>query len=153
MRRHEREEDEPRTHPSSGRRFRQVAFGVVAALDVDVGSHDAQQTVSRVLVEDRDVVDGREGRDELGTFVVRNEGTAGFAHGAVAVDADDQEVTLRPGGPQVPHMADVQDVEDAVGENDPVAARTGRVQNVTQRVEIDDRVVQRGILAQPTRTL
>src|SRR5579885_1629920 len=103
-------------------------LGVVRPLGVNVGAEREQEFAHRRLVEDRHVVNGAEGRDRLGPLAFGDE-RAAFAleptHLLVAVDRDDQKVAERASAFEVADVADVQEVEAAVGEDDarPALAR------------------------------
>src|SRR5436190_11563348 len=98
--------------------------GPVRALDQNVGLHAADDVTGRVLVEDRDGVDALERGQQLGPLVLgvdRAGGTLVAADRRVGIETDDQEIAVRARRRQVTEVAGMQDVEDAVGEDDALA--------------------------------
>ena len=94
--------------------------GVVGALAVHVGQQREQRAHGR-LGEDDDVVHAAQRRHELGAVGRRQDGPARALqrpHRRVVVDGDDQPVGLRRGALEIADVADVQQVEAAVGERD-----------------------------------
>ena len=63
------------------------------------------------------------------------------ADARVGVHADDQQVALRLGELEVLHVAEVDQVEAAVGEDDPLAA-------ARWRCELGEQLVERALLAE-----
>ena len=61
------------------------------------------------------------------------------AHRLVAVEPDDQRIALRARPRQIRDVAGVQQIEDAVGEDDAAArARAAASRHATARVEVED---------------
>src|SRR5207249_3601641 len=86
------------------------------------------QPVCRVVVEYDDVVDVAERRQELGALCGRHQRTPRALqarHRGVRVDADEEHVAEPPGGAKVAEVADVQEVETAVREDDASARWIG----------------------------
>ena len=108
----------------------------VAALDEDVRPQPADERQRRVVVEHGDVVDGLQ-RREQGHAVVLVHDRPGRAFQApdrgVAIDRDDQHVAARLGLRQRVDVADVQQVEAAVGEDDGLSLAPESVQPRGQR--------------------
>ena len=78
----------------------------------------------RVLVEDHDRVDAGERGQHFGALVLpvdRAGRSLVAADGRVGVEPDDQDVAERARGLQVADVAGMQQIEDAVGEDDPAA--------------------------------
>jgi hypothetical protein len=95
--------------------------GVVVAFDEDVGLEGGDEGGGGVFVEGDDVVDGLEAGEDGHAIVERVHRAGGafeFAHRIVAVHADDQDVALLARKFEVLDVAGVEDVEDAVGEDD-----------------------------------
>ena len=70
--------------------------------------------------KDRDVIDARERRQHLGAIgfpIERPRGALERADGVVAIHGHGQDVAERAGGLQIAHVADVEQIEAAVGEN------------------------------------
>ena len=109
----------------------------VAALDEDVRPQAANERQRRIVVEHGDVVDGLH-RCEQGHATVLVHDRPGRAFQApdrcVAVDCDDQDVAARLGLRQRVDVADVQQVEAAVGEDDGLSLAPEAGQPLGQRV-------------------
>ena len=89
---------------------------------MDVGLELRQKLGRGVLVEDNDRVHAGESRDDLRAFRLGQDRPAlplAALDGAVGVDSDDEPVPLSPGRLEIPDVADVEQVESAVGEDDP----------------------------------
>src|SRR5262245_9051195 len=100
--------------------------GVVGALGVYVGSDGGGQSVGGVLVEDDHVVDVGQGGQQLHTLDGRDEWSAGAletGYRGIGIHPDEQHVAQAPGGPKIADMADVEQVEASVGEDDSLAIR------------------------------
>jgi hypothetical protein len=96
-------------------------FSVVATFDQDVRCQRRDQRQRRVLVEDDYRVDCCQRRDDMGPVISCVERTARTlqpAHGVVAIDADDEVVTCRARRSQQVRVPAMQQVENAVGEDD-----------------------------------
>ena len=95
--------------------------GVVAALHVQVGSHQIEQGERRALVEQHDKIHALQRGKHRGAVVLRIERAVGpLAQGAcrgVRIQAHDQARPLGARLREIGHMAPVQDVEHAVGEH------------------------------------
>src|SRR5215213_10050579 len=101
--------------------FGHRVFGVVGAFRVDVGAEGEQEFGDGRLVEDRDVVHGAQGGDDLGALSFGDEGAPlafEAPHLLVRVDADDEQVAQTLRRLKVADVPDVQQVEAAVGEDD-----------------------------------
>ena len=81
------------------------------------GRSSVKQRRDRRLAEDGDVIDAANRGNELGAYRRGQDWTAGPLRtcGEIVVDGDDKTIGLRGGGPQISNMADVQEVEAAVG--------------------------------------
>ena len=74
------------------------ADGVVAALDVDIGPHRAQESRRAHVGENRHRIDHAPGGEQFRAVRLRHERTARplqFAHRGVAVEADPEEIAQR----------------------------------------------------------
>lgn len=92
--------------------------GVVAPFDIDIGAGEGEEPGGAEIIEDADGVHRLQGGEHEGAVGLRVHGASGafeLADGGVGVDADEEDVGLRPRGGEVVHMAEVQDVEAAVG--------------------------------------
>ena len=86
-----------------------------------VGLERGEQRADRRFREDDDVIDAAEGGDELGAIGSRKDGSAlpfQRADGVIVVDRDHQHVGFASCGLEIADVADVQQVEAAVGECD-----------------------------------
>src|SRR6266699_27023 len=98
--------------------------GVVATFDVDGGLQEGNQRASRWLGKYGDVVDAGERGQGFGSFGLRDERPAGAFEGTragVIIETEDQEITERPRLLEVAHVAQVEQVEAAVGEDTALA--------------------------------
>ena len=91
----------------------------------------------RLVVEDRDGVDAGERREDLGALGLRRDGPGRAlvrAHGSIGVDADDERVARARARLQVANVAGMQQIEDAVREDDRLACPArGRRQTTRPR--------------------
>src|SRR5262249_21640810 len=81
------------------------------------------------LGEEHDPVHARERREDFGALARGNDRAARSlvaAHARVGVDGDDQAIAVAARLLEAPHVADVQQVEAAVGEDDAFAAALRR---------------------------
>ena len=113
------------TVPRSGT----VCLGVVGALGVHVGAEARDQRVGGVVVEDDHRVDRAQRADQLRAL------RRGHDRPARALEAADRGVGVEPDTstspsaarrPEVADVAHVEEVEDAVGEHEPLARRAAR---------------------------
>jgi hypothetical protein len=125
---YQREKNQARAHlpgcTGLGKRFPRV----VGAFGVHVRGDCAQQAVGGRLGKNHDEVDWLERGHQLGPFSFGHDRPARFVDGAVGIDADDEQIALVASLAQVAQMANVQQVKDAVGEDDacPALARVGQ---------------------------
>jgi len=94
-----------------------VGRGVVGALAVDVGAQLLHDGGGRQVVEDEHVVHAPQRCHHLGALLLGDDGAAGAlegAHGGVAVDPDDQDVTEGRGCLEAADVPGVKHVEAAV---------------------------------------
>ena len=113
-----------------GRAFGHRLDRVVGPLAVDVRPQRLEQLGDRRRGEDDDVIDSGERGHQLGPLGRGEHGAPRSlegGHRAVVVDRHHQPVRFRGGGGQVPHVADVDQVEAAVGERDGAALGARRV--------------------------
>ena len=93
--------------------------GVVGAFAVDVGLDPAQQAFDVVVGKRHDVIDRVERRDDLGPLGRRHHRPPRPLQPCdrcVLVHGDDEAIGFGGRALQVPHVADVQHIEAAVGE-------------------------------------
>ena len=96
-----------------------VVAGVIGSLHLNVGLDLADEGANVGLVEDYDGIDALEGGDDLGALLLGHGGTSGTfkaAYTLVGVDGDDEFAAERFGSAQITYMADVEEIEAAVGE-------------------------------------
>src|SRR5437588_621856 len=103
-------------------RVRKVALGggIVAAFDVDGGLQAGDQWASRWLGKYCDVVDAGERGQDFGSFGLWDEWSARAfqsARAGVIIETEDQKIAERPRLLEVAHVAQVEQVETAVGED------------------------------------
>jgi len=117
-------------HPSPSRLHGVSADNVVGApvgaFDQDIGLDPLDDLCGRVVVKNRDGVNTLERQQDLGAFGLgRNWALRSFvgADRSIRVEADDQRVAKRPRIPQISHMAGMQEIEYAVGEDDGSSSR------------------------------
>ena len=97
----------------------------VGPLHEDVGDEGLHHLQGRRLVVDDDAVDRLQGEQRLRALRLRHRGPALAlhpAHGAVGVDRHHEHVAFGAGGLQQGDVAGMEEVEAAVGEDDPAAA-------------------------------
>jgi len=102
---------------------------VIAALDVHVGPHNGQEPVGAFLREDDDGIDARQRGQHGGTLALGDERAPRaleFAHGAVSVEADDEQIAKSPGALQIADVPEVDQVETSIGGHDAATAPTRR---------------------------
>ena len=123
-----------------------VSIGVVGAFAVDVGLDPAQQPFDGVVGEGHDVIDGAEGRDDFGALA-RGHGRPPRpfqpCDGCVLVHRDNQAIGFGGRALQVSHVADVQQIEAAIGKRN--RAPRGAI--------VRDGVHQLGLAQHPSHSL
>src|SRR5262245_32071206 len=96
---------------------------IVRALHVDGWLERRQQLLGGVLVEDGHVLDDRKRGEQRGPLALWHEGSRRpleASRGGVAVEAYDQEIAKCPRLLEVSNMAQMQQVEAAVGKDGPL---------------------------------
>jgi hypothetical protein len=99
--------------------------GVVGAFGVDVGAQFFEQLFNIGFGENHDVVYDAESGDEKGAGLFVENGAAGAFEGpdaGVGVHGDDEEIAFGFCSGEITGVADVDRVEDAVGEYDALSA-------------------------------
>jgi hypothetical protein len=112
---------------------------------VHVGPERAEECLDAPLPEDGDVVHALEAGDELGALLFRHERARRALErpgGGVVVHGDDQHVGLRGGSLEVAHVADVEDVEQAVRERDGSAGPAMRGRGLEEAGPVEDLVLR-----------
>ena len=105
------------------------------------GCSASSSGADRRLGKDHDVVDAAQRGDELRAMLGGQNRPAlplQRLHRGIVVDRDDEQVGLLRGGLEIAHVADVQQVEAAVGERDRAAGRARRRDAVDERVARED---------------
>jgi uncharacterized protein len=113
----------------------------IPAFDIHIRLGLAEKVGGAFLAEDDDGVHGFQGAEDFGAvrFVVDGAaGTLEFAHGAVAVQSDQEDIALIAGGLEVGHMAGVEDVEATVGDDDGAAGAAHGLAPGRERVARQD---------------
>ena len=98
--------------------------GVVAALDQNVGLEGADQFERRVLFKEHDGIDGGESGHDAGALAFADDGARWAleaADGGVGVEAEDELGAEAAAVFEQGDVADVEQVEAAVGEDDGLA--------------------------------
>lgn len=108
--------------------------GVVATLDDDIGLQSSHDFERCVLAKHDNSVDAFQAGENKRPFRLRSHRalrTLESAHGGIAVHADDEPIPCSTRGHQHVHMTGVQEIEDAIGEDDgaraPLAPGTRRI--------------------------
>lgn len=118
--------------------------GVIATLDDDIGAESGDEIERRVLVEDDDGVDGLEPGENIGALCFAPDRTVGALqapNARVAVQADEECVPAQARAAEDVEMAGMEQIEDAIGEDDPAtlpAAPVPRalpVEDLPRRIE------------------
>jgi hypothetical protein len=90
---------------------------VVATFDVNVRSHNGQESVGTLLGENDDGIDARQRGEDGGTLTLRDERSSRsleFTDRAVSVEADDKEIAKLARALQVTDVTEMKEVEAAV---------------------------------------
>ena len=90
-------------------------------LDENVGLEGVKELARGVLIEDQDVIDTSQRSEHSGAVVFGDDwssGTFEFSHAGIAVDGHDQDVAKLPGLFEQSEVANMEQVEAAVGEDD-----------------------------------
>lgn len=94
----------------------------VGALDENIGLNDSDDVMWRVFGEDHDRVHAAESRENFCTLVLRIDrpvrSLVQSSYGSVCVESHNEQVTECSRRRQVPHVTRVQQVEDAICEDD-----------------------------------
>ena len=96
-------------------------FGPIGAFDEHVRLHRGNQIKRCVLVEDDDPINARERLEHLGPLGLAGDRTIGslvLTDGSVGVHTNQQRIAKLTRVLQIAQVTDVQQVEDAVGEDD-----------------------------------
>lgn len=106
----------------------------IGTFDKYAGEHARDQFTRCRLIENRDVINGREGGQNFGTVLLRHQRTFGAlvaANAPIAVDRDNQQITQGARFRQTSHVPRMQQIEAAIGENylTPIALFTRGEQN------------------------
>jgi hypothetical protein len=102
--------------------------GVVGTFGVNVRAQFFEQFFDIRLGKDHDVVYGAESGDEKATGVFVEDGAVGafeWADAGIGIDSDDEEIAFGFCACQITGVADVERVEDTVGEDYALAALLG----------------------------
>ena len=115
-------------HPSAAGLHRvapdDLIRGPVSPLDEDIRLHEPNDLRWRVLVENHDGINAFERGKQFRAFTFRRDRAAWSfvpADGRVAVQSDDQQISKASGALEIPDVAGMKKVEDAVGKNDAAA--------------------------------
>jgi hypothetical protein len=95
--------------------------GVIGALGLNVRTNLADDGSHIELGENHDCVNVSQGGDNLGSLVRRHDGPAFAFERAdrfIGIDGDDQPAAQRLRSAQVPHVADMQQIEVTIGQRD-----------------------------------
>jgi hypothetical protein len=109
---------------------RKQGFGtIITAFDINIRSHDGQESMGTDLREDDDGIHAGERGDDGGTLSLRDQWTSRtfeFSDGVVAVQSDDEEITKPAGTLQIAYVAEVKQIETAVRGDHALAAAAGQ---------------------------
>ena len=106
--------------------FGQRFMGVIAAFNVNVRAQGAEEAIGGGIVEEDGGVHASEGGNEASAFGGGQEWAAltfQSPRRVVAVDSDEQRIAEGAGFLKIIEMADVQEIEHAVGENEAFVLR------------------------------
>ena len=98
-----------------------LLFGVISAFDEDVGADGVKEGDGGVVVEEDEIVDAFELFEDGDAVVLVDDGAFGAFEAldaGVGVDGDDEDVALAFSEAEVLDVAEVDEVEAAVGEDD-----------------------------------
>ena len=101
-------------------------MGVIAAFNVNVRAQDTEEAIGSGVVEDDGGVRASEGGHEASAFGGGQEWAAltfQSPRRVVAVDSDEQRIAEGAGFLKIIEMADVQEIEHAVCENEAFVLR------------------------------
>ena len=115
--------------------------GVVAAFDEDVGLEGADEFERRVLFEEDDGIDGGEGGHDAGAFALGHDGARGAfeaADGGVGVEAEHELRAEAAAVFEQRDVADVEEIEAAVGEDDGLAGGAPLGDAQLDALEVED---------------
>ena len=118
-----------------------VLLGVVGALGVDVGAEARDQRVGAVLLEDDHRVHPAHRGDQLRPLRGGHHRAARALqppHRGVGVEPDHERVAERAGGLEIADVADVEEIEAAVGEHQPLARRAPAGREAARLVNAED---------------
>ena len=93
----------------------------VRAFDQNIWLHGGDDFGGRLFIKNDDRVHARECVKDFGPFGFWGEwpsGTFDHAHRSIRVDRDKQGIALGPRGLEISHVAGMEQVEDAIGDND-----------------------------------
>ena len=102
-------------------RVRERCRGVIGAFGVDVGLEFAQQRIYVELVENDDVIHGAKSGYQRGAGAFGEDGAAvalQFPCAGIGIDSYDEQIAFGARRLQIADVAHVQQIENAVGEND-----------------------------------
>jgi hypothetical protein len=99
--------------------------GVVSAFGVDVGAQFFEEFFDVGFGKNHGVIHGAESGYEKSAGLFVEDGAAGAfqrADAGIGIDGDDEKIAFGFGGGEIASVADVERVEDAVGEDNALAA-------------------------------
>ena len=119
------------------------AFSVVAAFHYDVRLENPDQLEGRILRKNNDQIDAFHGGEHecaLWSTPDRPARTFEPAHGLVAVDADDQRIRGRAGCNEKIDVTGMEQIENSVGERDPIFSCSPPTLGVASRGDFRGRI-------------
>src|SRR5262245_16974381 len=112
------------TQPLHGGPLRHGVHAIVGALGMDIGLERLEQRVHARLVEQQHAIHATQRRHQTRPLRARlNRAPRALERmgGTIAVDRNDQSIPERAGAGEIANVADVEQIEDAVGEHDALA--------------------------------
>jgi len=103
--------------------FGHALSGIVRALGMNIGSQQANQLFDIQFIKDGYCIDVCERCQQLGALVIGDARPAlslDLACAGIRIDGYDQPSAQFLGGAQIAYMADVKEIEAAIGQDDPV---------------------------------
>jgi len=97
-----------------------LVAGPVTTFDKDIGKKSGDDRARSRFVEDEDRLDAFEAGEDFGALELRDDWAAGSfegANAAVAVDADDEEITKGAGGFKTADVPGMKKIEATIGED------------------------------------
>lgn len=97
----------------------------IPAFDQHIRQNLGDQTTGIRLIEEDDIIDAGQRRKHFSALLLRHDrpvrSLVQASHRLIGIDTDDEKIAEAPGGLQITSMADMHQIETAVGKDDTVA--------------------------------